>query len=210
MNALLLNLEVLSNVDRSYRHYVSLSRIDMSAFSKDLEILKIVIDDERHYRTMVQSRISYHTSIVLALIAVTGALAIRAQSFEGFLLIAFFGLLIRYVASQTVRSVERLYQHFIEAIRAREEIEIALGIRNPNKERRSISDPPICLTKSERTDESSLKYPELFCGSWIPTSTSGYLARTQEMFTLFSRIGSAACGLALIISVSMVYQALVV
>ena len=157
--------------------------------NKEIEILKIVIDDERHYRTMVQSRISYQTSIILALIAITGALAVRADSLVNFILIAPFGLLISYISNQAVDSIERLYCHFIEAIRAREEVESTLGIRDRDKNRKDIEQPSKDLQKIEQ--DCYWNYSEIFLGSWVPVEgVCGYFCRTEKVFKTFKRIGN--------------------
>lgn len=150
-----------------------------------------MIGDERHYRSMVQSRISYYTSIILALIALTGALAARAESFVNFLLLSPFGLLVAYVANQAITSVERLYNHFIEAIRAREEIEITLGIRDITKLRKDRNELPDVIEHND-VEQSNNYWPhrELLFGSWIPSNNvCGYFCRTEKMFRAFYKIG---------------------
>lgn len=167
------------------------SIIEMAEIHKEVEMLKIVIEDERHYRSMVQSRISYHTSIILALIALTGVLAVRSDSLVNFILISPFGLLISYISKQAVVSVKRLYQHFIEAIRAREEIESVLGIRNALGDRKEIDEVANELQPLESEDPNKYwKYSEIFLGSWVPSKgVCGYFCRTEKVFKTFGRIG---------------------
>lgn len=163
----------------------------MTAYTTELDILKILIDDEHHYRTMVQSRISYHTSIILALIAAAGALTLRAESLLSFFAIGLLGWLINYISHQAVGSVERLYDHFIGAIRAREEIEIQLKIRNSYIPRRKSTVKSRMLTP--KSSESSY-WPyeeELLSGSWVPSDEGGFFKKTQRTFQVFRGIGGA-------------------
>src|SRR3989304_9865860 len=107
----------------------------MSSHNKIIEILKIIIDDERHYRNMFQSRISYHTSIILALIGLIGALATIDNTPINYfyLILSFLGFLVSAIAKHTISANERIYDHFIETIDAREKIEYFLGIRDISK-----------------------------------------------------------------------------
>ncbi len=182
----------------------------MTTHNKEIEILKIAINDEHHYRTMVQSRISYHSSIILALIALSGALALRSESLLNFIVIATLGLLISYISCQAVTSIERLYDHFIEAIRAREEIEIQLGIRDITKPRKSSTVPPR-LIKPRDNSTGYWQYEELLSGSWIPPGEKGgYFERTRKTFNIFYFIGFGICGFMLILGFVMAVQGKIV
>jgi len=175
----------------------------MTTYRKEIEILKLTINDEHSYRTMVQSRISYHTSIILALIALSGAFALRSQSLLSFVVIAALGLLISYISRRATTSIERLYDHFIEAIRAREEIEIQLGIRDITKERKKSSVPPRIL--QAKASSGYWQYDEaLLSGSWIPPGkTGGYFKRTETTFNTFFFIGLGIFGFMLILALVM-------
>lgn len=165
---------------------------EMNDDQKALEVLKILIEDERHYRAMVQTRLSFHTGMVLALIGLVGALFLRAENALDFFGIGLFGPLIAWIASGASGSIRRLYTHFLETIRAREEIEAVLGIRNIRLERtrqRATADD-ILPVGSAPKEEKYWPYKELFCGSWLPTDrTPGYFSRTQKLFGRFRWIG---------------------
>lgn len=163
--------------------------------TKELDLLKVCIDDEHHYRTMVQSRVSYHSSIVLALIALSSALAVRAVNTFDYFIVALIGLLVCFASRQAGRSIERLYEHFIEAIRAREEIEILLGIREPEQKRKTAHDPARTLQIDPNKNEKYWHYDALLHGSWIPPSdTGGFFKRTQGTFTIFFIVGCFIVG----------------
>ena len=170
-----------------------------------LELLKICIDDEHHYRTMVQSRVSYYTSIVLALIALTSALTVRADDALDFIVIALLGALISYVAKQATNAIKRLYDHFIEAIRAREEIEIQLGIRDTGKEQKAATEPSRILTPETNSNSKYWKYNEaLLHGSWIPPEDAGgYFRKTQKTFGTFFAIGLGIIAVMIILALIM-------
>ena len=177
----------------------------MAENSNELELLKICIDDEHHYRTMVQSRVSYYTSIILALIALAGALTVRADNSLDFFVVALLGALISYVAKQATNAIERLYDHFIEAIRAREEIEIQIGLRDITKNRKSSTEPPRTLTSKTDGDSKYWNYNEaLFVGSWIPPKdTGGYFSKTQKTFGIFFVVGVVMIIVMILISIFM-------
>ena len=70
-------------------------------FKEDVEILKIVIKDEHHYRQMVQTRITYQSSLILALIALSGALIIRLDGVIGSIILLLVGILIYKLSNRS-------------------------------------------------------------------------------------------------------------
>ncbi len=165
----------------------------MSSDDRSIEILKLIINDEHQYRSMVQSRISFHTSIILALIALIGAFSLRADNGMHYIIVAFAGLLVVLISNQAVESVKRLYDHFIDTIRAREEIENVLGIRdleNKRKDQRKISSNIRISEEHEKLSTNYWPFKELYSGSWVPSNEEkGYFSKTEELFASFKRIG---------------------
>lgn len=102
----------------------------MEYHTKLIEIYKITVADERHYREMFHLRISYHTSIILALLAATVAGFFKATSAIQFAVLACSGFLVTWLSWASRAAVRRIYQRFLESVRAREAIEAELGIRD--------------------------------------------------------------------------------
>lgn len=168
----------------------------MSSHNKIIEILKIIIDDERHYRNMFQSRISYHTSIILALIGLIGALATIDNTPINYLILSFLGFLVSAIAKHTISANERIYDHFIETIRAREKIEYFLGIRDISKNKEAQKDEPIDIIMTIGDDQSNKYWPyqHLFIGSWVPNEKMpGYFYKTKKLFKKFRVAGIGIC-----------------
>lgn len=164
----------------------------MTSHNKIIEILKIIIDDERHYRNMFQSRISYHTSIILALIGLIGALATIDNTPINYLILSVLGILVFAIAQHTISANERIYLHFIETIRAREKIEYFLGIRDISRNMEDQKDDPIDIKMTVGDDQSNKYWPyqHLFIGSWVPNvNKEGYFYKAKKLFEKFKLLG---------------------
>ncbi len=154
--------------------------------SKDFELYKLAISDEQYYRQMFHSRLSYHTNILLALLTAIGAGYIQAKTAQHYLVIAVFSLLIVWMTNESKEALQRIYHHFIEMLRFREELEVRLGLR----ELSTLGKPILDSTTKVSEAPSFWVDGRFFKKKWAQSrKKTGYFARMKRMFNVFIFIG---------------------
>ncbi len=157
--------------------------------SEQLEIYKLVIADEHHYRTMLQSRINFNSGIVIALIGLIGAGAFEATGFTHYVVLIFLSCLITFVSIMFFFMVKRIYEHFHETIRRREALERLVGLRTQNDE----PEPNELTLNNNDNSDNYWRCGFLYYRRWaqLPKNvqTRGYFAWATRIFYSFAVIG---------------------
>jgi hypothetical protein len=138
----------------------------------------VAVEDERHYRSAYQTRLSYHTNVVLVSAAAIVAGLARMQTVVGVMLLGTAMMVVGGFAILTPLALRRLYTHFLEHLDARERLEVLLGIRGPSgiagettvAARIGGAKPTPALPPMERRFLSE----PLFTHSWVGNSRKGY------------------------------------
>ncbi len=153
---------------------------------KDFELYKLAISDEQYYRQMFHSRLSYHTNIMLALLTVIGAGYIQAKTAQHYFVIAVFSALYTWITNQSKGALQRIYDHFIEMLRFREELEVRLGLREIS----TLGKPTLDSTTALGGAPSFWVNGQFFKTTWTKSGKEiGYFARMKRMFSVFIFIG---------------------
>lgn len=155
---------------------------------KELRFYRIAIDDEHYHRNMFQSRLSYHTNILIALLAAIGAGYLNAKEPWHFAILGLFSFLFAGLSLHAIGAVQRIYDHFIEMLDEREVLEVRLGLRDKetlDKDRERDS-------RLLEIDTAKLYWPHglFFRKGWVRTrKNKGYFARMKKLLVVFFIIG---------------------
>jgi exonuclease VII small subunit len=153
---------------------------------KDFELYKLAISDEQYYREMFNARLSYHTNILLAILTAIGAGYIQAKTAEHFLVIALVSVFFTGMTILSKKSLQRIYDHFVEMLRFREELEVRLGLRTLD----SIGTPALSSTSTLSQSPKFWSNGQFFKEKWTQSREKiGYFARMKQMFIVFVFIG---------------------
>jgi hypothetical protein len=151
---------------------------------QDFELYKLAIDDEHYYRDAFNNRLSYHTNILVALITAIGAAYFQAKEMQHYLIISIFSIIFSWMNYQSMKSLERIYNHFIEMLHVREEFEVRLGLRKDD----TLEN--ILLKSTISYKPKFWKFGHLYTKKLVASRhNGGYYARMKKIFLLFSFIG---------------------
>jgi hypothetical protein len=157
-----------------------------STEEKELRLYELAIAAEDYNRNLFQSRLSYHTNILVALVTAIGAGYLGAQHKWHFVLVGLFSLLFVWLCVHTEGAVRRSYEHFIECHSRREIMEVRLGLRDPQ----TIHEEHV--ESALATVVTPVYWPHgfLFTKAWVKTSGSvGYFVRMRTVFRIFAMVG---------------------
>ncbi len=176
----------------------------MSEFvDKDFELYKLSIDDEHYYRKMFHSRLSYHTNILVALLTAIGAGYLQSTSVMHYFLLALFSLLFSWITSESKGALERIYDHFIEMLKFREELEVRLGLR----ELQTLGTPALPTTNALSDKPTFWTDGRFFKKPWTNSrSQTGYFARMKRIFDVFCAIGIISAFVSFVIGLASLFM----
>lgn len=161
---------------------------------------KTAIADEHYHREIFQSRLGYHTNVVLVALGAVGAALLKAEREWVFRLLGFALLIIGVFAWATPVMIRRIYEHFIENLDLREKLEVALGLRHPN----AVADSASLQGKRPSIAAASAPFTAgyLFYESWIRSGKGrGYFSWMKLVFRGLGTVAALA-GVALLVSPS--------
>lgn len=174
---------------------------------KDFELYKIAINDEQYYRQMFHARLSYHTNILVALLTAIGAGYLQARAWHHFFVIALFSLLYVFIARQSTSALQRMYEHFIEMLRFREEMEVRLGLRTLD----SIGEPDLKDTQGLALSPRFWTAGPFFKRAWTQSRPAiGYFAQMQTILGVFIAVGLLSAVVAFIAGLAAIAASVVI
>lgn len=163
---------------------------------------KIAVADERHSREQFLSRLKHHTTI---LTGIAGGLAVgyfNASGLPDFLIIAVFSALFTWLCFDSVDALRRTYNHFIELLRIREEIEFKLGLRSEKAMEYGTSIWNTTKSAQGYWDAGEHIYRKPWKG---PRHKEGYYARTRRVILVFGALGGLSVAVSLLCALSLLY-----
>jgi len=97
---------------------------------KDLELLKLIIEEEHYFIEAHQKRIEFYTGIITALFVGLGLGIVQITEWYHFIYIGIASLMIPTISIIGIKGTFRLYQRTLESITMRAKIEQKLGFTN--------------------------------------------------------------------------------